>query len=133
MSAASLRGGGSDGSTGEDHDPETHLIPRLIRSVLEPGEPTTIFGTDYPTADGTCVLDAADIVINVPLKEFGSLDSRRYGELVAAGYQAAEAMKDGDFEQAQQEMKKLAEKIKSKAEKDGDSAALTKMAGLGYL
>jgi len=45
-------------------------------------------------ANSLRALDAADIVINVPLKEFGSLDWRRHAELIAAGYQAAEAMKD---------------------------------------
>ena len=41
---------------GEDHNPETHLIPLLLRAV-KTGQPVTIFGTDYPTADGTCVRD----------------------------------------------------------------------------
>ncbi len=45
-------------------------------------------------ANSLRALEAADIVINVPLKEFGSLDWRRYSEMIAAGYQAAEAMKD---------------------------------------
>ncbi|MCS7030694.1 MAG: GDP-mannose 4,6-dehydratase, partial [Gloeomargarita sp. SKYG116] len=41
---------------GECHDPETHLIPRLLLSLLG-GEPVTIFGTDYDTPDGTPVRD----------------------------------------------------------------------------
>jgi UDP-glucose-4-epimerase GalE len=41
---------------GEEHDPETHLIPLLLRAV-ETGEPITIFGDDYDTADGTCIRD----------------------------------------------------------------------------
>jgi UDP-glucose 4-epimerase len=41
---------------GEEHDPETHLIPLLLRAVLT-GEPITIFGDDYPTPDGTCIRD----------------------------------------------------------------------------
>jgi UDP-glucose 4-epimerase len=41
---------------GEDHDPETHLIPVVLRAV-ETGEPMTLFGDDYPTPDGTCVRD----------------------------------------------------------------------------
>lgn len=44
------------GELGECHDPETHLIPRLLLSLLG-GEPVTIFGTDYPTPDGTPVRD----------------------------------------------------------------------------
>ncbi|MGH9614626.1 MAG: NAD-dependent epimerase/dehydratase family protein, partial [Bryobacteraceae bacterium] len=40
----------------EEHDPETHLIPLLLRAIAS-GKPVTIFGDDYPTADGTCVRD----------------------------------------------------------------------------
>jgi UDP-glucose 4-epimerase len=41
---------------GERHEPETHLIPLLLRAILE-GQTFSIFGNDYPTADGTCVRD----------------------------------------------------------------------------
>jgi UDP-glucose-4-epimerase GalE len=41
---------------GERHDPETHLIPLVLRAV-QTGKPVTIFGTDYPTEDGTCIRD----------------------------------------------------------------------------
>jgi len=41
---------------GEEHEPETHLIPLLFRA-LQTGTPVQIFGTDYPTSDGTCVRD----------------------------------------------------------------------------
>jgi UDP-glucose 4-epimerase len=44
------------GGLGEEHEPETHLIPLLLRAVLT-GNPVTIFGTDYPTPDGTCIRD----------------------------------------------------------------------------
>jgi UDP-glucose 4-epimerase len=47
---------GATESYGEDHDPETHLIPNLLAS-LAGGPPLTIFGRDYPTPDGTCVRD----------------------------------------------------------------------------
>ena len=42
---------------GEDHDPETHLIPRLLRSLLVEGETFAVFGNDYRTPDGTCIRD----------------------------------------------------------------------------
>jgi UDP-glucose-4-epimerase GalE len=45
-----------DAGLGEEHDPETHLIPLLFRAILT-GKPVTIFGDDYETADGTCVRD----------------------------------------------------------------------------
>lgn len=41
---------------GEEHEPETHLIPLLFRAV-ESGKPVTVFGEDYPTPDGTCIRD----------------------------------------------------------------------------
>src|SRR6185437_626965 len=41
---------------GEEHDPETHLIPLLLQAI-ETGQPIQIFGNDYPTPDGTCIRD----------------------------------------------------------------------------
>jgi UDP-glucose-4-epimerase GalE len=45
-----------DGTLGEDHDPEIHLIPRAIQAATG-GEPLQVFGEDYPTPDGTCLRD----------------------------------------------------------------------------
>ncbi len=45
------------GRIGEDHDPETHLIPLVIDAALGRRDAITVFGTDYPTADGTCIRD----------------------------------------------------------------------------
>jgi UDP-glucose 4-epimerase len=45
------------GRLGEDHNPETHLIPLAIDAALERREALTVFGTDYPTPDGTCIRD----------------------------------------------------------------------------
>jgi UDP-glucose 4-epimerase len=52
-----VAGAAADGSLGEDHDPETHLIPVLLLAALGRRERVTVFGTDYPTPDGTCVRD----------------------------------------------------------------------------
>ena len=49
-------GAAPDGSMGEDHEPETHIIPSIIKAVLKE-EPFKVFGTDYKTKDGTCVRD----------------------------------------------------------------------------
>ncbi len=46
-----------DGSLGEDHDPETHLIPIVIQAAMGRRPHVTIFGADYPTPDGTNVRD----------------------------------------------------------------------------
>lgn len=45
------------GSIGERHEPETHLIPNLLNSLLAGNARLQVFGTDYPTPDGTCVRD----------------------------------------------------------------------------
>jgi UDP-arabinose 4-epimerase len=50
-------GADSEGEIGEAHDPESHLLPLAIRAALEPGETLQVFGTDYPTPDGTCLRD----------------------------------------------------------------------------
>lgn len=50
-------GASPSGQRGEDHDPETHLIPRVLQVALGQCEQITIFGDDYPTRDGTCVRD----------------------------------------------------------------------------
>ncbi len=50
-------GASSDSSIGEDHSPETHLIPIILQVALGQREHVAVFGTDYPTADGTCVRD----------------------------------------------------------------------------
>ena len=49
-------GADPESELGEEHDPETHLIPLLLKAVAS-GKPITIFGDDYDTPDGTCVRD----------------------------------------------------------------------------
>jgi UDP-glucose-4-epimerase GalE len=50
-------GADPDGEIGEDHDPETHLIPLVIGAARGTRPPVGVFGTDYPTPDGTAVRD----------------------------------------------------------------------------
>lgn len=50
-------GSAADGSIGEDHDPETHLIPRVLMAAKGEIPHLDVFGTDYPTPDGTCIRD----------------------------------------------------------------------------
>jgi UDP-glucose 4-epimerase len=63
MRAACLRyfnaaGADPEGEIGEAHDPETHLIPNIIRAALDPSRgPAHMYGNDYDTPDGTCIRD----------------------------------------------------------------------------
>jgi UDP-glucose 4-epimerase len=50
-------GADPNGDLGEDHNPETHLIPLVLQTALGKRESVSIFGTDYPTSDGTCIRD----------------------------------------------------------------------------
>ena len=50
-------GAGDNGTLGEDHSPESHLIPLIIKAAMGLRDDIKIFGTDYPTPDGTCVRD----------------------------------------------------------------------------
>jgi UDP-glucose 4-epimerase len=61
LRAATLRyfnaaGADPSGELGERHDPETHLIPLVLRAAAQ-GRPISVFGNDWPTRDGTCVRD----------------------------------------------------------------------------
>ena len=63
--AVALRYFNASGATevrGEDHAPETHLIPLAIAAAAGRRPPLTVFGTDYPTRDGTCVRDYVHIL-----------------------------------------------------------------------
>ena len=48
---------GAVGNLGEDHEPETHIIPNVLKVALGQKERVEVFGNDYPTKDGTCVRD----------------------------------------------------------------------------
>jgi len=50
-------GADPEGGLGEVHDPETHLIPNVLKAILGKTPPLEIFGNDYPTDDGTCIRD----------------------------------------------------------------------------
>ena len=67
-----------DGAIGEDHDPETHLIPVILQSVLGVRDKITVFGTDYPTPDGTNVRDYIHVedLADAHIKAMAALDKQ---------------------------------------------------------
>lgn len=72
-------GADASGLIGEDHNPESHLIPIVLQVALEQRKKISIFGTDYPTPDGTCLRDYVHVT-----------------DLVQAHLLAAEQLMDGD-------------------------------------
>ena len=71
------------GEIGEDHDPETHLIPRVLRAALGTGEPVEVYGGDYPTPDGTAIRDYIHVT------DLGDAHVRALGYLDAGGENGA--------------------------------------------
>ena len=92
-----VAGSAADGSIGEDHEPETHLIPVIIEAALGTREKICVFGTDYDTPDGTCIRDyvhvedlcAAHIVAMNALQ---SGDQRFYNLGIGRGYSVNEVI-----------------------------------------
>lgn len=71
-------GADPDGKIGEDHTPEGHIIPIIIQQVLGQRESVKIFGTDWPTPDGTCIRDYVHVT-DLGQAHLLSLDSLRNG------------------------------------------------------
>jgi UDP-glucose 4-epimerase len=103
LTSVSLRyfnaaGADPGGRLGEEHEPETHLIPLLLRAVAT-GTPITIFGQDYPTPDGTCIRDyihvddlaQAHILALEHLRNGGA--SRRFNVGTGAGHSVMEVVR----------------------------------------
>ncbi|HEV8680826.1 MAG TPA: UDP-glucose 4-epimerase GalE [Stellaceae bacterium] len=76
-------GADPDGEIGEEHEPETHLIPLALRAALGAGDPLQIFGTDYPTPDGTAIRDY------IHVSDLADAQVRALGYLADGGDSAA--------------------------------------------
>jgi UDP-glucose 4-epimerase len=80
-------GADPDGTIGEDHRPETHLIPLALQTALGQREEVEILGTDYPTEDGTCVRDYihVDDLVRAHLIAMRRLLENRDGDIYNLG------------------------------------------------
>jgi UDP-glucose 4-epimerase len=78
------------GRIGEDHAPETHLVPLAIGAAMGTRPPLTVFGTDYPTPDGTCIRDYIHVsdLAEAHIRVLDRLDGRsvRYNIGNGTGY-----------------------------------------------
>jgi UDP-glucose 4-epimerase len=74
------------GEIGEDHSPETHLVPLVIKAALE-GTPVTVYGTDYPTPDGTCIRDYVHVndLTHAHILALGKLEQARISGIYNLG------------------------------------------------
>jgi UDP-glucose 4-epimerase len=82
---------------GEDHDPETHIIPLILQVALGQREHFTIYGDDYPTKDGTCIRDYVHVVDLasahiLAMKALGEMGSRKYNLGNGSGFSVMEVV-----------------------------------------
>lgn len=85
-----VAGAASDGTIGEDHNPETHLIPIVLQVPLNKREFLTIFGDDYQTFDGTCIRDYIHVedLADAHLKALDYLQDNHESNIFNLGSQA---------------------------------------------
>jgi UDP-glucose 4-epimerase len=92
-----VAGSAADGSIGEDHTPETHIIPSLLLAALGRRGPVVMFGTDYPTPDGTCIRDYIHVedlcdAHVVAMNALRAGDTRFYNLGIGHGYSVREVI-----------------------------------------
>jgi len=92
-----VAGAAEDSTIGEDHQPETHLIPLVLFAAMGKQENVTVFGTDYPTPDGTCIRDYVHVDDLVAAHVLGvesltSGDARFYNLGIGRGYSVKEIL-----------------------------------------
>ncbi len=86
---------------GEDHRPETHLIPNVLKAALNINNPVSVFGTDYPTKDGSCIRDFVHVVDIaqahlLALEKIGGLSGNIYNLGNGKGYSVLEVIKTAE-------------------------------------
>jgi UDP-glucose 4-epimerase len=91
-------GASPDGDLGEDHDPETHLIPLAIFAATGKRPHIEVFGTDYPTPDGTCIRDYVHVddlaeAHLLALEHMGPSAELRYNLGTGRGYSVREVIR----------------------------------------
>lgn len=95
-------GAAFDGTIGEDHAPETHLIPLVLQAALGLREHVQIFGTDYDTPDGTCIRDYIHVLdlAEAHVKALEALENgasgRSYNVGTGKGYSVHEVIKTAE-------------------------------------
>lgn len=94
-------GASADGTIGEDHEPETHLIPLVLQVALGQRPHIEIFGTDYPTPDGTCVRDYIHVedLADAHIRALDVLrdgDARFYNVGTGRGYSCREVVRTAE-------------------------------------
>jgi UDP-glucose-4-epimerase GalE len=116
-------GASPDGRDGEDHDPETHLIPLVIQAALGLRPRIDVFGTDYPTPDGTCVRDYVH-VDDLADAHLLALERLRSGEELACNLGTGRGYSVREVIRAVEEVSGRKVPVQEAARRPGDPPAL---------
>lgn len=120
---------GASEHLGEDHSPETHLIPKVLKVALDRSSPVTIFGTDYTTRDGSCIRDYVHVVDIarahiLALERLKGLNGRAYNLGNGEGYSVMEVV------EAARKVTGVDIPTKAGPRRPGDPAVLVASSGL---
>ncbi|RMH12486.1 MAG: UDP-glucose 4-epimerase GalE [Planctomycetota bacterium] len=118
-----VAGADRSGLLGEDHEPETHLIPVAINAALGKRDGMAIFGTDYPTPDGTCVRDYVHVedLIDAHVRVMDRVkpgEVRAYNVGIGRGYSVREVL------DAVRRVTGVSFEVREQGRRAGDPAAL---------
>ena len=118
-------GADADGDIGEDHNPETHLIPLILDAAMGRRTDINIFGTDYPTSDGTCVRDyihvsdlASAHVVGLQALIAGNVESQAINLGTGNGFSVREVVESA------RRITKTSFKVTEAPRRDGDPPVL---------
>jgi UDP-glucose 4-epimerase len=114
---------GASETLGEDHRPETHLIPNVLKAALKPDTSVSLFGTDYPTPDGTCLRDYVHVIDIaqahvLALEKLDTLSGNAYNLGNGEGYSVSEVI------DAAKKVTGIDIPVEIKARRAGDPAVL---------
>jgi UDP-glucose 4-epimerase len=118
-----VAGASPDAAIGEAHEPETHLIPNILLAALRNGASLSLFGSDYPTPDGTCIRDYVHVEDLVAAHAL-ALDSIEpgTGKVFNLGSQSGFSVRE--VIKACEEVTGRAIRVEEKARRPGDPAVL---------
>lgn len=117
-----------DGSLGEDHRPETHLIPLAIDAARGRRPPLEVFGTDYPTPDGTCVRDYVHVE-DLAAAHVQAVERLRPGGPLVCNLGTGRGHSVREVIRAVEEVTGLKVPAREGPRRDGDPSALVAAAG----
>ncbi len=125
-------GADPEGEIGEDHDPETHLIPLTIQAALGEREHIEIYGTDYPTPDGTALRDYIHVsdLANVHVRALQHLLQGKQSLSLNVGTGSGHSVRD--VIKAVESASKRAVPTKESARREGDPPALVAEPGEAF-